>query len=193
MQKVFVYDNVNYRVQLNIPELLLVREFAALLSDKRNITKTDKKGTDKTLAFKEFTYIFLALDWLSPYAQYDEQDRHEEAMNDSKLTQEEFDDPLFRAACRKYRAMQDETRSIKILKAAQNTVDKFIDYFNDVDPTERDRATGKPIFKVGDLMNEISKLSKVLTELKALEDAVKSEKTEQSTIRANAVEGFEDF
>ena len=45
---------------------------------------------------------------------------------------QEFNDPLFRAACRKYRALQEETRSIKMLKAAQNTVDKFIDYFNNI-------------------------------------------------------------
>jgi hypothetical protein len=43
-----------------------------------------------------------------------------------------------------------------MLKAAQNTVDKFIDYFNNVDPEERDPISGKPIFKVKDLIAEIS-------------------------------------
>ena len=66
----------------------------------------------------------------------------------------------------RYRALQEETRSIKMLKAAQNTVDKFIDYFNNIDSEERDLQTGKPIFKVKDIMAEISSLSKVNDELK---------------------------
>ena len=77
-----------------------------------------------------------------------------------------------------------------MLKAAQNTVDKFIDYFNNVDPEERDEQTGKPIYKVKDLMAEISSLHKVHEELQLLESQVKKEITETSSIRAGAIEGF---
>ena len=153
------------------------------MDKKRNITPKDKEGKLGTQAFKEFTYIWLALDWLSPYADYAEQERHQEALKDAGLTQAEFDDPIFRAACRKYRALQEETRSIKMLKSAQNTVDKFIDYFNNIDPEERDLQTGRPIFKVKDIMAEISSLSKVNDELKALEGQVKKELVEDSSLR----------
>lgn len=190
MEKIFLYDNRLNRIELNVPEILLVREFAALWEEKRNITKEDKTGKFKTRAFREFTYIWLALDWLSPYADYSEQERHQEALKDSELTQKEFDAPEFRAACRKYRALQEETRSIKMLKAAQNTVDKFIDYFNNIDPEERDLQTGKPIFKVKDIMAEISSLSKVNDELKVLENQVKKEMVENSTLRAGATDGY---
>ena len=27
MQKIFLYDNVNNRIELNVPEILLIREF----------------------------------------------------------------------------------------------------------------------------------------------------------------------
>lgn len=40
------------------------------------------------------------LDWKSPYSDYPEQARHKDVMVDAGLTQEEFDDPIFRAACR---------------------------------------------------------------------------------------------
>jgi hypothetical protein len=56
-----------------------------------------------------------------------------------------------------------------MLHAAQLTVDKFIDYFTNIDPEERDAQTGKPIYKVKDIMTEISNLSKVHEELKTLE------------------------
>ena len=189
-QNIFQYDNISNRLELNIPEILLVKEFAELMKCERNICKEDPKGVYGLRAFREFTYIWLAIDWKSIYADYTEQERHQEALRDAGITEEEFNNPEFRAACRKYRAIQESNRSIKLLQAAQNTVDKFIDYFNNVDPEERDPLTGKPVFKVKDLMAEISGLSKVHDELSTLEEMVKKELVEQSSIRAGAVEGF---
>lgn len=190
MQKIFQYDNVKCQVELNIPEILLIREFAALLDVKRNICKADKTGKLKLRAFREFTYIWLAIDWNSIYRDYIEYDRHVESLKDSGLTDEEYNDPIFREACRKYIALQESTRSIRMLRAAQSTIDKFIIYFQTVNPTERDDTTGKPIFKVKDIMAEIASLSKVNDELTILEGQVKKEISETSTLRAGATEGY---
>ena len=130
------------------------------------------------------------LDWQSIIADYLEADRNQEALKDSGLTKEEFDDPDFRAACRKYREIQDSNRAIRMLTAAQGTVDKFVDYFTNIDPEERDEVTNKPIYKVKDIMAEISNLSKVYDELKALESQVKKELAEKSTLRGGATDGF---
>lgn len=190
MQKIFQYDNDKCQVELSVPEILLVKEFAALLDSKRNICKQDKTGKLKLRAFREFTYIWLAIDWNSIYRDYMEQDRHVESLKDSELTQEEYEDPVFRAACRKYVEIQEATRSIRALRAAQTTVDRFIIYFDTVNPTERDELTGKPIFKVKDIMAEVTQLSKVIDELQTLEDHVKKSITAQSELRAGATEGF---
>ena len=190
MIKVFQYDNVTGKVELNTPEILLIREFAALMDVKRNKCKEDPEGKYKLRAFREFTYIYLAIDWMSPYRDYYEQDRHQEALRDANITEEEFNNPEFRTACRKYRALQDETRSIKLLKAAQNVIDKFVDYFNNIDVEERDEQTGKPIYKTKDVMAEISSLHKVHEELVILESQVKKEMSETSSIRAGAVDGY---
>lgn len=190
MIKVFQYDNVTGKVELNTPEILLIREFAALMDVKRNKCKEDPEGKYKLRAFREFTYIYLAIDWMSPYRDYYEQDKHQEALRDADITEEEFNNPEFRAACRKYRALQDETRSIKLLKAAQNVIDKFVDYFNNIDVEERDEQTGKPIYKTKDVMAEISSLHKVHEELVILESQVKKEISETSSIRAGAVDGY---
>lgn len=56
-----------------------------------------------------------------------------------------------------------------MVKAAESTVDKLIDYFENVDPLERDPQTGKPIFKAKDIMAEISKLDETADGLLALE------------------------
>lgn len=190
IQNIFQYDNVNNRIELNVPEILLVKEFAELMKHERNICKEDPKGIYGFRAFREFTYIWLAIDWKSVYSDYTEQERHQEALRDSGITEEEFNNPEFRAACRKYRQIQDSNRSIKMLQAAQNTVDNFIDYFNTVvDLSERD-VNGKPVFRTKDIITEISSLSKVHEELKILESQVKKELGEQSSIRAGAVDGY---
>lgn len=191
IQNIFQYDNVRNMIELNLPEILLVREFAELMKNARNICSEDPKGSLGLRAFREFTYIWLALDWKSPYSDLSEQERHQEALLDSKISEEEFNNPEFRAACRKYRSLQESNRSIKMLQAAQNTTDKFIDYFNNVDPDERDPQTGKPIFKVKDLIAEISNLSKVHEELKTLEGMVKQDLAQTTNIRGGAIEGFE--
>ena len=190
MLHIFQYNNVYGQVEIDKAEVLLISEFAALMNNKRNICKEDKTGEQHLRAFKEFTYIWLALDWGSFYAEYTEQERHTEALKDSGLTEEEFNDPTFRAACRKYRQLQESNLALRTLGAARATINKFIDYFQNLDPEERDEQTGKPIYKVKDIIIEISNMSKVLDELKTLESIAKREMQEQSQIRGNATEGF---
>ena len=188
---IFLYDNTTHKLVLNEPEILLVKEFGKLMDLGRNKTKTDKTGADRTRAFREFTYIYLMLDWQSFYSQFSEAERNEAAKQDAELTEEEFSDPDFRAACRRYREIQESARDIKLIKAAQNKVDELIDYFNHgSDLTERDPISGKPIFKAKDVMAEMSTISKVIDELAELESRYKKKTKAVSGLRAGATEGF---
>lgn len=190
MLHIFQYDNAKDRVTLNKPEILLIKEFKELMDDERNICDEDPKGSKHLLAYKEFTYIWLALDWQSFYSDYSEQERHQAALQDSQLTREQFNDPKFRAACRRYRDIQESIISIKLLKSSQEMVNKFIDYFHSLDPQERDPQTGKPIWKVKDIQAELTNLPKVIDQLKQVEGYVKKEMQEQSQLRGGAVDGF---
>ena len=136
--KVFLFDNANNKVIINEPEVLLIKEFAALWTNERNKTKEDPKGIYKSRAYRELTYIWLMIDWASPYSDYAEQDRHQACLQDANLSEDEWADPVFRAACRKYRDMQNESRALKLIKAAQGVVDKITDYFDTIDLSERD-------------------------------------------------------
>lgn len=189
---VFVFNNELNQVEINTEEILLIKEFADLFTTSRNKTKEDPTGVGKTRAYREFTYIWLMLDWKSPYADYPEQLRHKDVIVDAGLTEEEYNDPLFRAACRKYRELQESSLTIKMFQAAQNTVIKFIDYFNSIDPQERDPATGKPIFKVKDIMTEVKGLAEVNANLKDLEAQVKREQEPDSEVFGDVEGGFMD-
>lgn len=190
MLHIFQYDNAKDRVILNKTEILLIKEFKELMDDERNICDEDPKGSKHLLAYKEFTYIWLALDWQSFYSDYSEQERHQASLQDSQLTKEQFNDPKFRAACRRYRDIQESIISIKLLKSSQEMVNKFIDYFHSLDPQERDPQTGKPIWKVKDIQAELTNLPKVIDQLKQVEGYVKKEMQEQSQLRGGAVDGF---
>ena len=175
---VFDYDQKTGTVILNSADLALIDEF-------KTIIKRDKERADR-----EFTYIYLAIDWKSPYSNYSEQERHEAALKDAHITEEEWNDPLFRAACRKYRALQESNRYVRLLKSAELVTDKITDYFNNVDLEERNENTGAYVNKVSDVQKAMENAAKQIETLKMIESLVKKEITEQSQIRAGATEGF---
>lgn len=180
---VFSYDNLNKQLEINEPEILLIKEFKALVD--RDKTKRKDRVT------RELTYIWLALDYKSLYSQYSEQERHVEALNDSGLTENEFNDPIFREACRKYRNLQDSNKSIKLLNAARMAADQFVEYFETIiDLNERDQ-NGKPVFSAEKVMKEMAQLSKVHEQLVALEAQVKQELEVSSGTRGGVQKGFD--
>ena len=189
-QNIFQYDNVNNRITLAKPEILLVKEFAELMKNERNICKEDPSGKLGLRAFKEFTYIWLAIDWKSIYADDTEQERHQFALRDSGLTDEEFNNPEFRAACRKYRQIQESNKSVQLLNAAKEMVDKFIEYFKLTDPLERDETTGKPVYKVKDIQAEMKNLIDVHETMIQLENQVKKQIETQSSLRGGYTDGY---
>lgn len=191
VNRIFQYDNVRNRVELNVPEILLVREFAELMKPERNKCEEDPSGSLGLRAFREFTYIWLAIAWDSIYADYTEQERHQEALRDASMTEEEFNNPEFRAACRKYKEIQNSNKSIKLLHAAQAMVDKFIDYFETADPLERDETTGKPIYKVKDIQAEMKNLVDVHETMIQLEDQVKKQIETRTSLRGNVARDFD--
>lgn len=190
--KFFLFDNSANEVTINEPEILLIREFAALWDLSRNKTKEDPKGSKRSRAYRELTYIWLMCDWASPYSDYTEQERHTEAMKDARLTEKEWTDPTFRAACRKYRELQNSSRSLKLIKAAQDVVDKITDYFETLDLQERDPVSGKPIFKTKDIMAELSNVSDVIEQLKTLEVLYKREQEQDNGLMGNVEIGAFD-
>lgn len=191
--KIFVYNNATGELELNEPEVLLLREFNALWEKDRNKCKEDPTGSKRLRAWREFKYIYLMLDWTSPYSQFEEAERHEECLKDAEITDKEWADPAFRTACRKYRDLQESSKTLKFIKAVQSVGDKLTDYFNDLDLSERDPVTQRPIYKSKDVIDEMQKASSVVEELKNLEIMYKKEiQATNTTIRGDAEPGAFD-
>lgn len=184
MISLFKYDEINKEIKIDDVGLILISEFEKLFN-------RDNLNSYKEKVFREFKYIYLMLDWRSPYADYNEQDRHKAAREDASLTEKEWQDLDFRAACRKYRELQESVLEYRLLQSAKKVINEFIIYFNSVDPSERDAVTGKPIYKVKDIMAEIGGLSKIMDELKTLEYQYKKQAEVPKANRAGIEEGFD--
>ena len=190
--KFFLFNNATNEIIVNEPEVMLIKEFANLWEPARNKTKKDPKGEKRTRAFRELAYIWLMCDWASPYADYSEQERHEECLKDAGLTEKEWADPTFREAVRKYRDLQNSSRSLKLIKSTQQVVDKIIDYFDTIDLQERDPVTSKPVYKVKDVMAEMNTIPQLVEDLKQLEILYKKEQEQENGLMGNVEAGAFD-
>ena len=192
MQDLFLYDNATGSLRINEYGILLVKEFKTLWDPERNKCKEDPKGLKRLRAWKEFKYIWLMIDWKSPYQQYLEQERHLAALEDSGLTDDEWNEPDFRAACRKYQEIKDSSRILSLIKTAYRTLEKMRVSLDNIDFEERDNNL-KPIFKPKDVLADIASIGTMADKLKELELSYKKDLlTTTSKNRGDVEEGFDD-
>ena len=84
LNKYFVYED--FKIDLNRPELLLVKEFESLMDIKYNKCDEDKTGKLRLKAFNIFKYLFLFHDSSSPYSDEPREKRMEYSLADAGLT-----------------------------------------------------------------------------------------------------------
>ena len=190
--KFFKYDQVDGSVALHDEGVLLVKEFRALMDVDRNKSNTDKTGKKRERAYREFTFLYLFFDWESPYFQYSEREKYNEAKLDADLNDLEMEDEVFKTACRKYDVMQNSSRIGKLLKSSYNTIDKITHYLDTLDLNERDPVTGKPVFKTKDVIAEIGSASKLIEAIKTLEIQFKKEAELDTSLRGDKERGMFD-
>ena len=189
---IFIFDGTTNSLKIDEYEILLVKEFADLWDKNRNKCKDDKNGDLRIKAFKEFTYIFLMLDYKSPYFKYAERDKHEAALVDSGLTEKDLQDPLFKAAYHKYDEIQNCDPFLELIRTAFKTLRKTrifldnIDYNNDVD------SEGRPLYKPAHVIKDIVSIGKMRVQLQELEENYKSNLAADSKIRGSAELGFDE-
>lgn len=170
----------------------LIKEFRDLQQPKRNITKTDKTGEKGELFQKELIFMAQYYNWSSPYRKYSESEKFKNALSDSELTEKQLEDPLFKAACKKYEEMHDLNYEIRLLKSTMKSVESIIYYFENLDVNERDPETGKPLFKTKDIIAEIKGARDLIMSVRELEDRVKEGLAEETTLRGDAEAGYFD-
>ena len=192
MIKFFAYDSAENKIIINEPEILLVKEFADLWTNERNICKEDPTGKKKLRGFRELIYIYMAIDWGAPGSKDTPANRHKYALEASQLTDEEYNDPVFKAACKKYQYLQNSSSVIgQMVETYTNNIHKMQIFIDSIDYNER-TDTGMPVFRIKDTLTEMQNLSKALQALKELEAQYKEEQDEASGLRGDTIAGLFD-
>ena len=182
----------DFTIEINKAEVLLVKEFNDLFSLKFNTNEPgDKEGRKRLRAFKVLTYIYLVYDWKSPYSEYSLKERHTDALIDANLNEEVVKDELVIKAIDKYLSLQ-ETRLLKLFKAANLLVDKLRHHFESLDLEEKDPITGRYMNNAKDVMANLNSLAKTVDSLKQLEYQVKKEKETEKSLRGDVEPGMFD-
>lgn len=190
--QLFIYDNATNSLRIDDYSILLVKEFAKLWEPERNKCKEDKSGELRLRAYKEFTYIYLVLDFKSPYFKYVEREKHEAALADSGLTEEDLKDEDFLNAYRKYEEIQEADPILALIKTAYHTIYKMRVHLDSIDFRESD-IDGKPLYKPKDVIGDLTSISKIRTELQTLEQLHKTGLAAQNKTRGDQTPGEFDF
>ena len=192
MIKFFAYDAQENKIVINEPEVLLIKEFADLWTNERNQCKEDPTGKQKLRGFRELVYIYMAIDWGAPGSKDTPENRRQQALEASRLTEEELKDPVFLAACKKYQELQDSSSTIgPMIQMFRNKLYEIKVFIESIDYNER-TDSGTPVFKVKDTFDSMQQLSKVMTSLKQLEAEYKEEQDEVSGLRGDTMTGAHD-
>lgn len=190
--KFFIFDNAVNSLRIDEYSILLIKEFKDLWDVSRNKCKEDKSGKDRIKAMKELTFIYLMLDFKSPYYQFTEREKYEAALADSGLDEAELKDPLFVAAYNKYDAIQNADPILSLIKTAYNTLYKMRVHLDNVDFEDVD-ADGKPLYKPKDVVADLASIAKMRDNLQELEIKHKKDLiAAESKIRGDAESGLFD-
>tara|TARA_R100000231_G_scaffold139316_1_gene120116 strand:+ start:406 stop:921 length:516 start_codon:yes stop_codon:yes gene_type:complete len=136
----------------------------------------------KNLSATELSFVYFMVDHRSPFSIYDWDQRITEVKN-SIFGEKKKWKPSAKvlAACDKYDKLI-ETSSVRLLKAARNSIVKLEKYFQDIDLHLMD-DNGRPIFHAKDLMANLSNMGKVVDGLTKLEEIVRKEEQAANTNR----------
>lgn len=136
---------------------------------------------ERQMGMRVLSYIFLMVDYKSPYMQYDEEVRKEELVRDVLDGDESQVDELVEECIQKYSQLQ-ETALSRLLKASLSALHKMEEYFNTIDFTEKTNG-GALVHKPKELMDAMNKIGPTSENLVKLEQQIKEQEkpeTEES-------------
>ena len=128
----------------------------------------------KNLNVDELAFIYFMIDHKSPFAVYEWDQRLIEVKNSIFGEKKKWKPSKnLLEACDVYDKLI-ETSSVRLLKAARESIIKLEKYFRDIDLHLMD-DNGRPIFHAKDLIANLSNMGKVVDGLSRLEEIVKKE------------------
>jgi len=164
-------------------EALLIEEFRALYTLAYNKRKGDVQGRERKRAIQECRYIYHMFDYRSEFSEYEDDERHIEACVSAEIDKDYKQSKEMKACITIFNKLQ-ETRMLKTLTTAEQTLDKVREYYNAVDFLEKDEK-GALVHKPKDIMASIADLGSVNKKLGDLRKQVKAELKDTESLRGD--------
>lgn len=182
----------NNMVTLNKEWISLIPEFRRLLARDKG-GPGDGSGKYKKQAQREFTYIFLMYDFRSPFENYPDREREQEALRASELTKGKIEsDGDIWAAIRMYeKLMEKVSPTLSSWRKMKTTVQTLEDYLENVDMTERTDTGGK-VHSIKEIQDGIKGMPSTHKSLIEMEEQVKKEMMDDSGLRGGATKGGDE-
>lgn len=157
----------------------------------RKIWERDK-SKDKVNAYKDISYIFWSIDFRSYISDItDSEQKHLEVVSLIDSSEKYEPDDLVKEAIEIYK--KDLPLSLLVLEDAKIAVNEIRRFFREVDLTERDFKTNKPIHDASKVQNSIKSLSGLLEDMDKIQSKVKKDMDMSGSARGDKSKGmYED-
>jgi hypothetical protein len=183
MSKLFIIENNVCKPQ---EEVLLITPF-------KEIWESDET-THKEDAIKKFTFMefYASKSNSNPYAEYDSQKRLEELsknyLDRQYFRYNELPEELIHGIHSIEIFQREGSASMRLYEGLLASVDKLIDFLNDIDPSAT-TMTGTLIMKPVDILNSVAKAKDAVVSLDGLRKQIEQEQLETSRTKGNKVIG----
>jgi hypothetical protein len=159
--EIFLYKN--NKLVLNVPEILLIPEFEVI--------------NNKPKSIDYFKYIFLMINWRSPYKDYEQEIRHRESLKSSNLKSEDITTDVL-VCMGKYKEIIDSNSVISLLRGMTASVHKFEKYFDNIDFTtkvESGARKGTMLYDPMEYLNVMKRAKDIFDSIKQLSKTLEEE------------------
>lgn len=174
--KFFELDN-QWKLTLNVEELLLHSEFATLINADDSENKSE--------AFKRFKYIYLMCDWQSTFINFTEKDRIKESLVACELRKSDIT-PDVKRAMKLYIKIRDSNPILRYAQSQKTIMDKLVDYSEEVnfnDKVEEGAHKGKLVHSTRDAQNQVLKMPEMIAAYQQTMKLVEAEKKKEGENR----------
>lgn len=170
-----IFSYSNGKIELNLPEVLLVKEFTALMN--ADTTK------DKRFAYEVLKYAYLMYDWKSIYnvSNYDEEERKRYAREDCVLLKEKnFDNDVVKNAVAKYKEIVDRDLTMSLIIDMKTSISKFRRYFEELDFTKKvgsGARKGTLLYSPKEYLDVMKRSQEIFSTIEILEQKLRESQT----------------
>ena len=156
------------------PEIRMIKEFNRILMRDRG-SEGDSQGRKKSVALKELAFVYFYCVFDSRFDMYTTDDERNEAIRDAVGLPKEWEiDDIIIDAIKAYDKMM-QTESMRLVNKARIAIQKFEDYLEDVDLTERNEKSGSLIHDAKKYRENVNGVAEMIKNLNAAKELVEKE------------------